>query len=131
MALKLTVSESENCVRSVGDHPNGILGIDCSEGGASWAVSATFDPSGHYGTVPEERTTETQNTPLTVAEVVAACDTMKELGAVFAMATQTLGLAAKYLAPMGDYRLLREHVDLLEETHAAVNKRILEEDQAA
>lgn len=131
MALKLRFSKAENCIRSVGDWPNGILGIDCSEGSVSWSISTKFDPAGKVGAVPEERTPETDNHDLSIDELVAACATQVELGVVFDMGVQTIGLSTAVLSRRGDYPLLRAHIDLLQETHAAINKRVLEEDQAA
>lgn len=129
MSLVIRRDEAESVLRSVGDPPNGIVGIASPEGEASWVIDTgweppTIDTSGPPKTLIVARPSETGMAPTAIpvdledliaglAGGIEAFVLMQMLGAAIVMSAQTFGA-------MLAFELIREHIDLAIRTRDAL-----------
>jgi hypothetical protein len=121
-------SAKEGVLRSIGAPPNGIIGLQMGEGGATWTVNFKRQPPETPGTIhiaegtAQEAALEAE--PLELSELIPACEGQREL---FSLCTTIIGSTQAVVgrvAPDRDFLTIRATVDLLEETLMAVEEAV-------
>lgn len=131
MSLTIRFSTEEKVLRSVGDFPNGVVGVAFGRGGARWICDSSWEPRrGQQETVVEmvlphdEHTQMAGVTDLAVEEVIAGADSEK---ALVELANSALEVYEKAIRPAmrnGEPDVLRELFDLAVETVELSGERL-------
>lgn len=124
MGLLLRFSPNEGVLRSVGDPPNGILGIASPNDIATFVIDAAWTPS----SAPEqgemrveahgaEHGIDAESTPISLEDAVDACETDRELSWLLRAPALALMAASQVNASKPtpfEVLFLQSHVDLIE-----------------
>jgi hypothetical protein len=126
------MDESEHVLLSVGDAPNGIVGMSVSEEGATFVIDPGFQPGqyksgGPKVTYHEEDESEANHVAIPVVELVEACAGKPEYAQLWHMAEKTAERSVALFTPEGYFDFIRFQVDLLEETVEAIAERLRRE----
>lgn len=132
--LKLKCDPKSGVIRSVGDAPNGILGMSVNDEGAHWVIDPFFDPVKAKANAPQggpqvhfTDEAKDEREKLTPEQVVEACEGNDELGVVWLMVEETTTAAIGLHTRKGWFDFIRAHVDQLEATCDAIAARIQQE----
>jgi hypothetical protein len=129
MSLLLRFDNTEQVLRSVGDPPNGILGVATPDRTATFVIDSSYQPQpGAQGIQTESNETGIQASasPLDTVDVLDACEGDTELAFVVQAARGTLAACVHYaiIADHWDLDLLQGHIDLLRELERLLPGRL-------
>ena len=126
MALKLRYDEEEGLLRSVGDAPNGIVGVDVHHNDDDgWTASFVIDGGIELAAKDKRFVKSTElarsgQTPVELAAMLQACDSPNAKGFAALMLGQALERAAVGSAVSLDSSPVRAVADLLDELRGYV-----------
>ena len=136
--FKLEASKDEHVIRSVGDPPNGILGIAEDESRWFFHVDPSWEPprekiegavrAGAVGLAAETKVsndvTEELRNEVTIEELVDGALDMQVLSVLWVMAIGTFTLMVSQAGPsMARWRSLRALSAFVDEVYVAVSRR--------
>lgn len=128
-ALTIRYDESEHVLRSTGESPGIVMfSADMDEGEASFSISPSWQPTGLGGPTLTRTTKpieERDDVLVDVASLVEAAADEEACQAILRMAVGSLAQAVEYCGPRGPVgvRLIRAHVELLDEVYSALIAR--------
>lgn len=119
----------ERVLRSVGDPPNGILGVATPDATATFVIDPTYQPPAGARGIQSKRTeTGIDDTafPVSVSDVIDGCASPVELTFVVQAACGTLAACVHYFVQTDSWNLdlLQSHVDLLREIEREMQERL-------
>jgi hypothetical protein len=121
-------SPKEGVLRSIGEMPNGVIGLQIGEGEATWTVNFKRQPPEEHGTIEVNEVTpgeaETEADPLDVPKLVAGCEGQRELFSLAGIIISSTQAVIVRVAPDRDFPTIRAAVDLLEETLMAIEEAV-------
>lgn len=115
--LVLRASWSEGVLRSVGDPPNGTVGIASPSGEPTLTIDRHHQPGQSRLEITETGINPEHSTPIGLAEAVEACESGDALIMLSDLVNNTVGAGLRYLIANAAYDEARRFVDLAERTY--------------
>lgn len=121
MPLLIRRSEKEACLRSVGDAPNGIVGVTACEEWACFTIDGGFEPPSAGGTVvvAQGDAMPDELTKIGVDELLTACENVEVIQRLVNILVQSIANAIPHRTQTLEFQALHRMIELLEETTKA------------